>query len=138
MTLVVDASVVVKWLLTDRQRESDTERATLLMRSVAEGRERALQPTHWLLEVGAVLARLSPDTASDDLTMLQAMQLPIGDDPTIVETGVRLAVDLDQHLFDTIYHAVALHTSDAVLVTADDRYFAAGEKLGCIVRLADW
>ena len=34
-----------------------------------------------------------------------------------------MALRLGQHLFDTLYHAVALHTPGATLVTADKRYF---------------
>lgn len=52
MTLVVDASVVVKWLLNDPERELEMQR-------IAEGGEQVIQPTHWLFEGGAVLARIS-------------------------------------------------------------------------------
>jgi hypothetical protein len=37
MTIVVDASVVIKWLLQDPEREADTAKATQLMDSVAKG-----------------------------------------------------------------------------------------------------
>jgi len=63
MTLVVDASVILKWLLRDPARESDTARATELMQAVACGDVAVLQPVHWPVEVGAILARLSPVTA---------------------------------------------------------------------------
>ena len=33
------------------------------------------------------------------------------------------AVDLNHHLFDTLYHALAPSTPGAVLVTTDRRYF---------------
>jgi len=138
MTLVVDASVVIKWLIDDEEREDGTERATRLMRWVVEGRQPIVQPPHWLPEVGTVLARLSPRTAEDDLLMLQALQLPVDDGGGILGRACRLAIDLRQHLFDTLYHALALETPEATLITADDRYFAAGAPLGRITRLADW
>ena len=138
MTLVVDASVIVKWLLNDPQREQETERATHLMQWIAEGREPAIQPPHWLLEVGAVLARISPDNAEEDLTMLQALDLQIDDGPLVLRRACRLAIDLQQHLFDTLYHALALETPNATLITADERYLRAGGKLGHIMHLADW
>jgi predicted nucleic acid-binding protein len=137
MTVVVDASVVVKWLLNDPIRERETEQATRLMQWLLEGGEPVLQPVHWLLEVGAVLTRLSPASAEETLTMLQAMALPTDDDVALGR-ACRLAIDLQQHLFDTLYHALALETPDTVLVTADDRYFTAAARLGGIVRLADW
>ena len=34
-------------------------------------------------------------------------------------------MELKQHLFDTFYHALALETPDAILVTADDRAVCA-------------
>jgi predicted nucleic acid-binding protein len=138
MTVVVDASVVVKWLLQDPEHEADTDKATQLMQSVALGDHVALQPAHWLAEVGAVLSRQSSATAADDITMLCGLELPIADDPLVLRRGVELATELKQHLFDTYYHAVALETTDAVLITADDRYLRAARAKGRIIHLADW
>ena len=50
----------------------------------------------------------------------------------------RLAVTLNHHLFDTLYHATALSQPNAALVTADERYFSKAAALGQIVRLRDW
>lgn len=138
VTLVLDASVVVKWLLRDPDREEGTEVATQLMELVARGVQAALQPAHWLAEVGAVLARVSPAMAADDVTMLIALELPIVVDPLIMQRGVQLAIELKQHLFDALYHAVALETPDAVLVTADHRYLRAAREKGRIMDLLDW
>ena len=138
MTLVIDASVVVKWLLQDPEREADTDKATQLMQSVTVGDQNAAQPVHWLTEVGAVLSRQSPDTAEDDIALLCGLELPVVDDPLVLRRGVQLATELKQHLFDTYYHAVALETPDAVLITADERYLRAARDKGQIVSLADW
>jgi predicted nucleic acid-binding protein len=137
VTVVVDASVVVKWLLQYSQRESDTARATLLMQRITAGEERAIQPVHWILEVGAVLTRVSAAGVADDVLMLHAMNLAVDDGPEVVRRACGLAIQLGQHLFDTAYHAVAFE-NDAVLVTADERYFERSEGIGRIVRLADW
>ena len=138
MTFVLDASVIVKWLLQDPQRESDSDAATRLVEAVVVGAESVLQPPHWLVEVGAVLARASPDTASQDLLMLSALELPAEHDPHVLSRACGMAIDLKQHLFDTLYHAVALEAPDAVLVTADERYFRAARSAGGIARLKDW
>ena len=138
MTLVVDASVVVKWLLNDSEREAETETATRLMRWIVESREPVIQPVHWLLEVGAVLARISPESVEDDLAMLQGLELPVDDGPLSLGRACRLAIDLQQHLFDTLYHAVALETPGTTLITADEKYLATSAKLGRIKHLADW
>jgi predicted nucleic acid-binding protein len=59
--------------------------------------------------------------------------------PTVAYTrAIALACQLDHHLFDTLYHAVALTIPGAVLVTADRRYFAKAQHLGQITWLADF
>lgn len=138
MITVVDASVMIKWLLQDPEREPDTEKATALMQRVTSGEQPCIQPSHWVLEVGAVLARVSSQTAADDVTLLAALELPTTDDPLIVRHAVELAVELKQHLFDTFYHAIALENSDAVLVTADERYLRAAQGKGRIMHLKEW
>ena len=55
MIAVIDASVVIKWLLQDPEREAGTEKATRLMEQVTSGEQPVLQPTHWLVEVGGYL-----------------------------------------------------------------------------------
>ena len=138
MTIVLDASVILKWLLEDPTKEPDTEKALALMEAVVRGKLEILQPVHWLIEVAAVAARLTPQTAVQDVGMLSAMQFPTSDDPTVLLRATALAIETDHHLFDTLYHAVALEHGDAVLVTADDRYRRKAERYGMIVALADW
>lgn len=112
--------------------------ATALMQRVASGGQPCVQPVHWILDVGAVLARVSSETAADDVTLLAAPALPTTDDPLIVRHGVELAVELEQHLFDTFYHAIALENSGAVLVTTDERYLRAAQDKGRIMHVKDW
>ena len=138
MTVVIDASVVIKWLLQDPEREAGTDKATQLMEMVIKGEEPVLQPTHWLIEVGAVLARESPATAADDVSMLNALELPTTDEPQVLRRGVELGIELKQHLFDTFYHAIALENQDGVLITADQRYLRAARTKGQIIDLMDW
>ena len=138
MTLVLDASVILKWLLEDPAREPDTDRAFAVIQSVVQGDLEILQPTHWLIEVAAVAARLTPQTAIQDVEMLAAMQLPTSDDPHVMRRATVLAIETDTHLFDTLYHAVALEHEDALLVTADDRYRRKAAHHGKIASLRDW
>ncbi len=138
MKLVVDASVIVKWLINDPDKEAETHRATDLMQRILDGHETALQPAHWLLEVGAVLARMSPTTAEKDIALLQGLELPTDDSPHLLGRACRLAIELKQHLFDTLYHAVALENPDCTLITADDRYLDAATRTGRVIRLTDW
>lgn len=138
MIVVLDASVFVKWLLQDREREADTDQATAVVEAVVTGRIAAVQPVHWLAEVGGVMARLSPKTAEDDVAMLQALDLSVSDEPAILRRACRLAIDLKHHLFDTLYHAVALEVENATLVTADRRYRKKARHVGRIIHLAEW
>jgi predicted nucleic acid-binding protein len=135
---VIDASVIIKWLLQKPEREAETDKATQLMERVTNGEQLALQPAHWILEVGAVLARESPGTAVDDVSMLAALELPTTNDLPVLQRGVQLAMELKQHLFDTYYHGVALETPDCVLVTADERYLRVARTMGRIVSLTEW
>jgi predicted nucleic acid-binding protein len=138
MSLVVDASVIVKWLLQDATREDDTAQATALMQQVLVDGAGIMQPVHWLAEVAAVPARLNPTRAKDDVLMLRALELPVDDSPEVWHRACRLAAELDQHLFDALYHAVALEREDAVLVTADARYARAARARGQVLSLSDW
>lgn len=138
MTVVLDASVILKWLFEDPTKEPDTEKALALIGAVAHGKLEILQPVHWLIEVAAVAARLTPQTAARDVELLSAMQLPTSDAPNVLLRATELAIQTAHHLFDTLYHAVALEHDDAVLVTADDRYRRKAERYGKIAALADW
>jgi predicted nucleic acid-binding protein len=136
--VVLDASVILKWLLEDPAREPDTEKAFALVESVVSGSLEILQPVHWLAEVAAVAARLAPQTAVRDVEMLAAFEFPTTDSPTVIRRATSLAIETKHHLFDTLYHAVALEHEDALLVTADERYFGKAEGYGTIRALNEW
>jgi predicted nucleic acid-binding protein len=48
-----------------------------------------------------------------------------------------LAIALNHHLFDTFYHAVALH-QDIPLITADDKYYRKALGKGRLIHLSDF
>ena len=52
--------------------------------------------------------------------------------------GSDLANGLNHHLFDTLYHAVALCEPDANLITADERYFLKASHKGKITLLREY
>lgn len=138
MIVVVDASVAVKWFLHTRPEEDHAEQAMKILELSALGSLQLCQPPHFLAEVAAVLARLKPDAASDDLSDLMAMEHPVLDTPAIYATALDLAMRHQHHLFDTLYHAVALHTPGAALITADQRYYDKAKAEGHITLLSDW
>jgi len=136
--VVVDASVAVKWVLPGEPGEADVDEALALLGAVGSGDVLPLQPPHWLVEVAAVVARLEPGVAPRAVRLLHLLELPLHDAPETLALACRLATRLEQHVFDTLYHAVALSTDGARLVTADDRYYRKAQPFGAIVRLRDW
>lgn len=140
MICVVDASVAVKWFVRGDQlaREDHVEPAMQLLGAAVEGRIDLHQPPHFLAEVAAVLTRIDPRTAQRDLDNLAALEVHWAHPTEAYARAVGLAANLNHHLFDTLYHALALETPGAVFVTADRRYFDKARSKGAIALLADF
>jgi len=131
MTLVVDASVAVKWVLPETDAEEDVGPAMALLTAFQRDTVGLLQPPHWLAEVAAVIARLRPEIAAEATTLFHALDLPVVDDLDVYLRGCALATELHHHLFDTLYHAVALE-KEATFITADTRYWRKARSKGAI------
>jgi len=137
---VVDASVAVKWFVNAdwALREDHVEPALDILRFSAQGTVDLLQPPHFLAEVAAVLSRIKPEGALRDIDSLAALDITWAAPTTAYARAIDLARRLDHHLFDTLYHALALANAGAVLITADRRYFDKACHLGQIAWLPDW
>lgn len=138
MIAVVDASVAIKWFLHDNPDEQHTDLALRLLEQSVLGFLRMVQPGHFVAEVAAVLARLKPTDAQDDLDDFLNISYSTLTSPEIYATALDLTLRYRHHLFDTLYHAVALHTPGAVLVTADERYYNKTRLEGQISLLEDF
>ncbi|MDZ4252797.1 MAG: type II toxin-antitoxin system VapC family toxin [Sulfuritalea sp.] len=138
MTLTLDASVALKWFLKLRDDERDVDRALSLLTDIDGASIQLVQPAHFIAEVTAVLAREKPGEAQDDLLDLLNIERRTIDTTDIYATALELSIRFRQHLFDTLYHAVALHTAGATLITADRRYYDQAHGAGQIALLADW
>ena len=125
MIVVVDASVALKWFFRERTDEPYADRAVAVLRDVGAGRSRMVQPPHFFAEVAAVLARKAPETARENLFDLQLLEWESVESPAIHATAIDFSINLRHHLFDTLYHATAMHTEGATLITADDSYYAS-------------
>lgn len=137
MILVIDASVACKWFLRFRSDEEGVSQALALLHQAVAGHAKVLQPPHFHAEMGAVLAREKPETAQADIEDLLQLDFEIAGQVDIYKRAVALSTRLGHHLFDTLYHAVALHYDDAILVTADLRYFGKAKYEGRIRLLND-
>lgn len=123
MKIVIDASVAIKWFLWDIQPEPDAEVARGLLPAIEAGRFQVLQPPHWWAEVIAVIARRNPQFSARAIASLAQVPTELVTSDAIYLRAAELSHRLNHHLFDTLYHAVALKRG-ATLVTADVRYFA--------------
>jgi predicted nucleic acid-binding protein len=132
---VLDASVLIKWAVPENN-EKDTGKAIKLLIAFQRGDIGVVQPVHWLCEVAAVLCRISKPTAGHKVDLLRALEIPVLDTPAVFQTACDLAIRLEHHLFDTLYHAVALQTG-AMLITADAHYYRKAKDQGHIELLTD-
>jgi len=136
--LVVDASVALKWFLHVRDSEPDRDHALTLLTGIDHDSVQLVQPPHFIAEVAAVLARAKPEGAEDDLLDLLNVEYSTIETPETYVTALELSVRYQHHLFDTFYHAVALHVPGARLITADRRYYDKASGAGRITLLAEW
>ena len=135
MKLVIDASVALKWILHPQQPEPDLVEALAILKALGDGLHTAHQPVHWVAEVLAVVARKAPQRIDAGLSLIQQTPFTIIDGVAVMRRAATMADALGHHLFDTLYHAVALETG-AMLVTADEAYLRKAQALGQIVHLS--
>jgi predicted nucleic acid-binding protein len=129
MSLIVDASVAVKWFAA----ENGSDRAEALL---ATGEE-LIAPDLVLAEVSNVMwKKLRGRLLSSDQVVASARRLPqyferliaIGD---LVERATELTVALDHPAYDCFYLALAERERLAI-VTADSRMLALARRVGTI------
>jgi predicted nucleic acid-binding protein len=126
----------LKWIFPDRDGEAHVEQALVVLDHIRLGRVSVLQPPHWLAEVAAVVSRLEPRRAREVVSVLHAMELPISDGAEIYQRACELAIALWLHVFDTLYHAVALSRPDGLLF-ADEPYYRRAVAAGRVTLLSD-
>jgi predicted nucleic acid-binding protein len=136
--VVVDASVAIKWLVPFRQDEADVDKALALFEQIARFDVTMIQPPHFIAEIMAVISRLEPDYAGDIFVAVNDLEMDLSEQPETYQTAIRLSVELNHHLFDTLYHAVALHSPDITLITADETYYRKAKGYGQILLLEDY
>ena len=82
--------------------------------------------------------RLDPGRARQAVSLLHALEFPVVTGVEVYHKACDLSASLKQHLFDTLYHTVALTESGAMLVTADEQYYRRAHRAGRIVRLKEF
>jgi len=135
--LVIDASVALKWFLRELPDEPHLDRAEAVAALLDQADTQLLSPVHWTAEVISVLARVRPALVDKALLVLHDAHPKVIHGTPILKRAADLAIALKHHLFDTLYHAVALE-EQATLVTADEAYFNKSKDLGAIRPLRDF
>lgn len=133
MKATIDASVIVKWFIPDREDHHD--KALALLTSVEKEHTSLMQPLHWQAETIAVLTRLRPEMANKAIVFLDALEFPVVDTIDVYQKASLLSQTLDHHLFDTLYHAVAI-IANTTLITDDRKYYNKAKAQGNIQLLS--
>ena len=121
MTLIIDASVVLKWVLAEDG--SDTARA-LLADEVLAAPELLFIECANVLWVKARRGVLSADNAKMALAAIEATPVRIIPVHQHAAAAQSIAFDLDQTPYDCLYLAAAL-SERAILVSADAAFVKA-------------
>ena len=136
--VVVDASVVVKWLVD----EEDSDRARRLLVTEPDIHVPRLMAS----EVANSLARrarqgnIEPAGATAHVDSIRRLPLRWADDQEIAADAVRLAIELDHPAYDCMYLALAQRLGVQV-VTADMRFanlVAPTGHASAVMSLADY
>jgi predicted nucleic acid-binding protein len=120
VSIVVDASVAVKWVLS----ETGSEAADALLD------QDLMAPVLWLAETANVLwrkARIGEITAEQASARLsELLTAPVASLPIEphLEPALKLALEIGHPVYDCVYLALALHHRTHV-VTADRRFASA-------------
>jgi predicted nucleic acid-binding protein len=137
LRIVIDASVAIKWVIRDALLEPDADKALDILRGIRARTIEVFEPPIWVAEILAVIARARPQRIALTFGILSTLAFKETVRQSCYRRAAHIAVQYDHHLFDTLYHAVALEEG-ATLVTADEVYFAKATGLGNIQRLADF
>lgn len=130
MTIVIDASVAVKWVLNEPRAAAA---AALLA-------EELTAPEHWLAEAANALwrhVRLNELSAEEALLRIKELHsAPVAAVPIEADVvrALALGIELRHPVYDCLYLALA-ERQDTYVVTDDRRFFAAARAVDLENRL---
>lgn len=133
--VVLDASVVLRWLLVD---EPDREPALAVRDRIQAGRLEPRQPPHFPMEVASALVvaarvdRLDPSMVGPLVRSLDAFHLDRVDSHDFASAAAETALDLGLRVPDAGYIVCARRTG-GTLITADRRLFDVALRSGAAV-----
>jgi len=127
--VVVDASVAVKWVVN----ESGSDRARLLSQTRLEAPDLLPVECANKLWKEVRLRDLGREQASARLELLLRAPVSLAESRRLLDSALRLALDLHHPVHDCVYIALALRR-DIPLVTADEGLVAAARKTPKVAR----
>lgn len=133
--VVVDASVILKWIL-DGDKESDKDKAMDLLKGWGDGKVQIYAPSLWQYEVGNFLGRELPSEAEQKMSLL--VDLHIAAVP-VNESIYRRCFTWMHGKKVTFYEAVYLSSAfevQGMLVTADEAFIKKMGKIDHLCSLA--
>lgn len=143
MTLVVDASVALKWVLD----EPDSH----LAQALAEGEEELLMPDFLLGEATNVCwlqarkGKWTQDEAREGLALLRSLVPPTATgDLDLHDVALDIGLAVDHSTYDTLYVAFAIATGARGVVVADGPFVADMARhpdpalAAMLIPLAEW
>jgi predicted nucleic acid-binding protein len=125
ITLVLDASVAVKWAMP-LAREPFTEESLRLLKRYADGEVGFVVPDVFWAELGNVLwkgtrqGRWRQDEAEAVAADMQARDFKTVSSLVLLDEALRIAFAHDRAVYDCLYVALAVQ-SKTDLITADER-----------------
>jgi predicted nucleic acid-binding protein len=134
---IVDASVILKWVLGDRA-EQDQAKAIELLTGWAEGRDAIWAPVLWEYEVANFLGREIPDEADAKMVMLRGLDIGrVALTDAMVKQCFGWIKKKKVSFYDACYLAAAFEVG-ATLVTADERFVRKMGKGEPLISLKDF
>ena len=118
---VVDASVILKWVL-GKEREPDHEKAMKLLQMWTAGDIELLSPELWKYEVGNLLERVIPDLASEKMSLLLDLKIrDVGLSFSAISRCFSLMKQSKVTFYDAAYFATTYEVG-GTLITADENF----------------
>jgi len=118
---IVDASVILKWVL-EKENEPDHDKATGLLHAWVRGEVGIAAPVLWTYEVANVLGRVLPDEAGQKMRLLLDLQISAVEcSEQMIRQCFTWMKEYRVTFYDAAYLAAA-HAIDAVLLTSDEKF----------------